>query len=226
MQRLSSKTDSGGNDMNRIKLGVVFAAVLFCGVILPSSLQAQQAIEDGTIEVAGSVGLNSGVDLTKLLPGLDNKSGDAEGTKWNVGASGGYAIRSNLLIVGEFMRTHLLSPSIFTLPPPSTTRLELSASMLELTAGLQYQIPIKDAKILPFLGLGAGMARIRKPLSVVNSSLSDTNTDNEFIGNWGIGARIHLASNWGLRPEFKVVHTGVNDTWIRTTVGVFYQFGR
>jgi len=212
--------------MNRIKLGVVFAAVLVCGVILPSSLQAQQAIEDGTIEVAGSVGLNSGVDLTKLLPGLDNKSGDAEGTKWNVGASGGYAIRSNLLIVGEFMRTHLLSPSIFTLPPPSTTRLELSASMLELTAGLQYQIPINHAKILPFLGLGAGMARIRKPLSVVNSSLSDTNTHNEFIGNSGIGARIHLASNWGLRPEFKVVHTGVNDTWIRTTVGVFYQFGR
>ena len=54
--------------MNRIKLGVVFAAVLVWGVILPSSLQAQQAIEDGTIEVAGSVGLNSGVDLTKLLP--------------------------------------------------------------------------------------------------------------------------------------------------------------
>jgi hypothetical protein len=68
MQRLSSNTDSGGNDMNRIKLGVVFAAVLVWGVILPSSLQAQQAIEDGTIEVAGSVGLNSGVDLTKLLP--------------------------------------------------------------------------------------------------------------------------------------------------------------
>ena len=181
--------------MNRIKLGVVFAAVLVWGVILPSSLQAQQAVEDGTIEVAGSIGLNSGVDLTKLLPGLDNKSGDAEGTKWNVGASGGYAIRSNLLIVGEFMRTHLLSPSIFTLPPPSTTRLELSASMLELTAGLQYQIPINHAKILPFLGLGAGMARIRKQLSVVNSSLSDTNTDNEFIGNSGIGARIHLSSN-------------------------------
>jgi opacity protein-like surface antigen len=226
MQRLSSNTDSGGNDMNRIKLGVVFAAVLVCGVILPSSLQAQQAVEDGTIEVAGSIGLNSGVDLTKLLPGLENKSGDAEGTKWNVGASGGYAIRSNLLIVAEFMRTHLLSPSIFTLPPPSTTRLELSASMLELTAGLQYQIPIKDSKILPFVGLGAGMARIRKPLSVVNSSLSDTNTDNAFIGNWGIGARIHLSSNWGLRPEFKVVHTGVGDTWVRTTVGVFYQFGR
>jgi hypothetical protein len=218
---------SGGNDMNTIKLAVVFAALLVCGLILPSSLEAQQTIEKGTFEGAGSIGLNSGADLTKLMPGLDNKSGEAEGTKWNVGVTGGYAIRSNLLIVGEFMRTHLLSPSIFTLPPPSTTRLELSASMLELTAGLQYQIPIKGSKILPFLGLGAGMARIRKPLSVVNnSSLSDTNTDNAFIGNWGFGARVHLSSNWGLRPEFKVVHTGVGDTWVRTAVGVFYQFGR
>jgi len=212
--------------MNTIKSTVVFAALLVCGLILPSSLQAQQTIEDGTIEVAGSIGLNSGVDLTKLLPGLDNKSGDAEGTKWSVGATGGYAIRSNLLIVGEFMRTHLMSPSIFTLSPPSTTRLELSATMLELTGGLQYQIPIKGSKILPFLGLGAGMARIRKPLSVVNSSLADTAADNDFIGNWGIGARIHLSSNWGLRPEFKVVHTGAGETWVRTDVGVFYQFAR
>ena len=70
------------------------------------------------------------------------------------------------------------------------------------------------------------MARIRKPLSVVNTSLSDTNTDNEFIGNWGIGARIHLSSNWGLRPEFKVVHPGVGDTWVRTAVGVVYQYAR
>jgi len=209
--------------MNRIKLGVVFAAVLVCGVILPSSLQAQQAIEDGAIEVAGSIGLNSGVDLTRLLPGLDNKTGEAEGTRWSVGASGGYAIRSNLLIVGEFMRTHLLSPSIFTLPPPSTTRLELSASMLELTAGLQYQIPISGSRILPFLGLGAGMARVRRP--VATGLFSDTNTDNNFIGNLGIGARIHLSSNWGLRPEFKVVHSA-GDTWVRTAVGVFYQFAR
>ena len=54
--------------MNTTKFAVVFAAVLVCGMILPSSLQAQQAIEDGTIDVAGSIGLNSGVDLTRLLP--------------------------------------------------------------------------------------------------------------------------------------------------------------
>ena len=67
------------------------------------------------------------------------------------------------------------------------------------------------------------MARIRRPVSV--GSFSDTYTDNAFIGNWGIGARIHLSSNWGLRPEFKVVHC-VGDTWVRTAVGVFYQFVR
>jgi len=207
------------------KFAIVLGALSLCGLILPSSLQAQQTIETGTIEVAGSIGLDSGVDLTKLVPGLDNKSGETEGTKWNVGATMGYAIRSNLLVVGEFMRTHLMSPSIFTLPPPSTTRLELSASMLELTGGLQYQFPIKDSKILPFVGFGAGVARIKKPLSVVNSSLSDTSTDNDFIGNLGIGARIHFSANWGVRPEFKMVLTS-GDTWARTSVGVFYQFAK
>ena len=211
--------------MHTIRFAIILAALSVCGLILPSSLQAQQTIETGTIEVAGSIGLDSGIDLTKLISGLDNKSGEAEGTKWNVGATGGYAIRSDLLIIGEFVRTHLMSPSIFTLPPPSTTLLELSASMLELTGGLQYQFPIKGSKVLPFVGFGAGMARIRKPLSVVNSSLSDTSTDNDFIGNLGIGARIHLSSSWGVRPEFKMVHT-LGDTWARTSVGVFYQFAK
>lgn len=154
--------------MNTIKFAVVIAALSVCGLILPSPLQAQ-TIDTGTIELAGSFGWNSGIDLTRQISGLDNKSGDAEGTKWSIGGTVGYAFKSNFLVVGEFMRTHLLSPSIFTLPPPSMTSLELSASMMELTGGLQYQIPIKDSKILPFVGLQAGMTRIRKPLSVVNS---------------------------------------------------------
>jgi opacity protein-like surface antigen len=210
--------------MKTIKLPLVLAFSVY-GLILPSSLQAQQAIETGTFELAGSIGLDSGVDLTKLLPGLDNKSGDAEGTTWNIGAMGGYAIRSNLLVVAEFMRTRLMSPSIFKLPPPSHTQLEYSATMLELTGGLQYQIPIKGSKVHPFVGLGAGMARVRKPVTAVAglyAGLSDTNTDNRFIGNLGIGARIHVSSRWGVKPEFKITNSG--DTWARTSVGVFYQF--
>ena len=98
--------------MNTIKFAIVLQALSVFGLILPSSLLAQQTIETGTFEVAGSIGVDSGVDLTKLVPGLDNKSGETEGAKWNVGATGGYAIRSNLLIVGEFMRTHLMSLSL------------------------------------------------------------------------------------------------------------------
>lgn len=119
------------------KFAIVLGALSLCGLILPSSLQAQQTIETGTIEVAGSIGLDSGVDLTKLVPGLDNKSGETEGTKWNVGATMGYAIRSNLLVVGEFMRTHLESIDLH-----SSTALHDPPGIKREHAGIDGRAPI------------------------------------------------------------------------------------
>src|SRR5215813_12982407 len=48
---------------------------------------------------------------------------------------------------------------------------------------------------------------------------------NHFTVNFGGGARIYFTPSWGLRPEFKIAHIP-NETWVRTSVGLFFQFGK
>jgi hypothetical protein len=50
-------------------------------------------------------------------------------------------------------------------------------------------------------------------------------SDNHFIFNVGGGARIYFTDHWGVRPEFKFVHIP-NESWVRSSVGLFYQFGK
>lgn len=48
--------------------------------------------------------------------------------------------------------------------------------------------------------------------------------ESDLTVNFGGGVRMHLGKNWGLRPDVKVVRIP-GQTYVRSTVGIFYQFG-
>jgi len=147
-------------------------------------------------------------------------------TKWNVGVSGGYAIRPNLMVVGEVMRTRLLNPTLNFNILSVPTSVGFDASLIEATGGVQYQAPLRESKIAPFAGVQVGWADSRLAMQNSTFNVLDLNlSDNHFTVNFGGGARIYFTPSWGLRPEFKIAHIP-NETWVRTSVGLFFQFGK
>jgi hypothetical protein len=226
--------------MNKSKFGVVGVVILVCGFFSPLSLMAQEAISKGTIEVAGSVGFSSGIgsvdrftDIAGLVSDLTNVSGGGlvgfdpgSRTKWNIGASGGYAITPDLLLVGDIVRTRLANPTLGFNGIPSITSLEYNASLLELTAGAEYNVPLRDSKVIPFAGLSFGLARSKLALKDSTFNILDVDvSDKHFTANFGGGARVYFSSNWGVRPELRIVHIP-NETFVRLAAGLFVQFGK
>jgi Outer membrane protein beta-barrel domain len=224
--------------MNKITLGICCVVLFTSGLLFTPSLEAQATMPQGTVEVAGSVGISSGLgsvdrftDIAGVIRDVGNLSNatvtfdPGSNTKWNVGASGGYAIRSDFMVVGEFVRTRLLNPTL-RLNVPLVPTLGFDASLIEATAGVQYQVPLRDSKVAPFAGVGIGMARSRLSLQESTFNILDLNfSDNHFVFNFGGGARVYFSEKWGVRPEFKIVHIP-GENWLRTSIGLFYQFGK
>lgn len=217
--------------------GTVCAVMVILGA--SCSLEAQNSMPQGTIEAGASIGISSGLgsvnqftNIPGLIGDLTSLSGGAvrfdsgSNTKWNVGVSGGYAIRPNLMVVGELMRTRL-SDSTMTFNVLSVpTSIGFDAHLMEATGGVQYQAPFLDSKIAPFAGVQIGLAHSTFDAQNSTFNVLDLNlTDNHFTVNFGGGARIYFTPSWGLRPEFKVAHIP-NETWVRTSLGVFYRFGK
>ena len=216
------------------KLELVCLAFFVAQLVAPAALRAQQSTPERTIEVAGSVGLTGGLgsvdrftdimgltsDLTNLAGGPAQFQSDSK-TKWNVGISGAYTFRPNLMATAEIVRTRLENPTL-TL---NQNLLEFNAHMLEVTGGLQYEVPLRYSKVVPFAGAGLGLARSSMSVKESTFLALDANvSDNHFTVNFGAGARIHVSDRWGVRPELKVVHIP-NETFLRTAVGLFFQFG-
>jgi Outer membrane protein beta-barrel domain len=224
--------------MNKLTFAM-FSMVLLASVLFSTPpLQAQATMPQGTVEVSGSAGLSSGLgsvdkftDITGVIVDVARLSGGTvtfdpgSNTKWNVGVSGGYAIQSNLMIVGEVMRTQLINPTL-RVSVPFVPPLGFDANLIEGTAGIQYQAPLRDSKVAPFAGVAVGLARSRLSLRESTFNILDLNfSDNHFIVNFGGGARVYFSEHWGVRPEFKIAHIP-GETWVRTSVGLFYRFGK
>jgi len=213
--------------------------VLFAsGLLFTPALEAQATMPRGTVEAAGSAGVSTGLgsvdkftDIAGVIRDVSSLSGGTvtfdpgSNTKWHVGVSGGYAIESNLMVVGEIVRTRLLNPTL-RLNVPLVPTLGFDASLIEATAGVQFQAPLRDSKIAPFAGVAVGLARSRLALQESTFNILDLNfSDNHFALNFGGGARVYVSEKWGVKPEFKIVHIP-GENWVRTSVGVFYQFGK
>jgi opacity protein-like surface antigen len=106
------------------------------------------------------------------------------------------------------------------------TSLDFNASLLEATGGVHYQVPLPYAKILPFVGGGIGLARTKLAVEDSTFNILDLNfSEHHFTFNFGGGARVYFSPSWGVRPEIKLVHIP-DETFFRTSVGLFYQFGK
>jgi hypothetical protein len=219
------------------RFGVVWAVMFILGA--SCSLAAQNSMPQGTIEAAASVGITNGLgsvnqftNIPGLIGDLANLSGGVvrfdpgSNTKWNVGVSGGYAIKPNFMVVGELVRTRLQNPTLNFNILSVPTSVGFDASLIEATGGVQYQAPLRESRIAPFAGVQVGWADSRLAMQNSTFNVLDLNlSDNHFTVNFGGGARIYFTPSWGLRPEFKIAHIP-NETWVRTSVGLFFQFGK
>ena len=178
-------------------------------------------------------------------------------SKWDFGLTGGYAIKRNLMVIGEFSRTEALNPdptfftyyrllpipspapcpyyyyyyyyddSCYDFPPPipSPAPLErrFNSHLTQFTGGIQYQVPVTVWRVAPVVGVGAGVARAA--MNSQDSTVSNLSRSHSTV-NFSGGARVYLSKTWGVRPEVKVMRlfSGANETVVRTSIGLFYQF--
>jgi hypothetical protein len=118
-------------------------------------------------------------------------------------------------------------------PPRGPTKREFNTHVNQFTGGVQYQVPVTVWRLAPFVGVSAGVARATT--SSKDSAVSDLSRSYSTV-SLTAGARVYLSPTWGLRPELKVMRlfsgtnetglffSGVNETVVRTSIGVFYQF--
>jgi hypothetical protein len=183
---------------------------------------------------------------------------DSQNTKWDFGLTGGYAIRRNLVAIGEFSRTRALNPNptfstyyqqvveipcdpyydydyyyyyypcetynaLVPAPGISPVVRKFSTHVTQFTGGVQYQVPVNVWRLAPFVGFGVGVARAA--MNSKDPGVSDLSRSHSTL-NFASGARVYLSPTWGVRPELKVVRflSGTNETAVRASIGVFYQF--
>jgi hypothetical protein len=202
-------------------------------MLAPAPLSAQSPMEQGTLDLSGSLGVSFGLnslsdafrrEFTINLPGGSVAFDPGSNTKLNYGAAVGYAVRNRLVAVGEVVRTRIADSKALVQIGPVSTSLGIHLGLLEVTGGAQYELPVANGKAFPFVAGALGFARSQASAS--NSlGLDLDNAATDFTVNWGGGARIYIGPRWGIRPEFKVVHVP-DETFFRAGVGVFYQFGR
>jgi hypothetical protein len=223
--------------MIRKRFGVACLVLLAWGTLLAAPLRAQDSINNGTIEASVSVGASGGLgsvdkftDIPALILDLTDVSGGpvtfdpGSKSKWNIGIAGGYQIRESFMVVGEIVKTRLANPTLTFSTLPAA--LDFKAGLLEMTGGIQYQIPLRYSRVAPFVEAAIGAARSSISIKDSPFSILDLNFSNYHLTeNFGVGARIYISDKWGVRPEIKVVHIP-NETWVRFAGGIFFQFNR
>jgi outer membrane protein with beta-barrel domain len=177
------------------------AAILTSALLAFCSGAAAQELKQGSSEVVGYVGLNS-----------------SSGSGFEVGGGYGYALRSNLLAIGEV--GYLAGGGGYASNLPGTG---FSSHGFEFNGNVHYLFILKNLpKFTPYAlgGIGIDHYSFSYNSNVFGYSASITTAGV----NIGGGARWQLGDNWGLRPEWKIL-VG-NHIAESLTGGIYYQFGK
>ena len=182
----------------------VLLAIVFSLAVNPSMFG--QDLEPAKVEATGMVGVLTGI-----------------GTHGMVGGSIAAAIRNRFSVIGEFSYIPLGSDNVDVLG----VRTEFSAKAISFNFGGQYQLR-ESRKVSPYVGAGVGFLHSSSSSSVTttfqgfdfNGGSSDTNAYLSLGG----GARYHVNSRWGFKPEL-MLFLG-HQTFGRASAGIFYQFGK
>jgi len=177
------------------------ATILFLCVGVSRVASAQQ-VTSGQTEAVGFIG------------------GVTDGGGFTFGGGIHYALDSKWILDGEL--SYLTGGDDFNgsfqgIPVAA----ESSAIAVDLNAHYLLQKSGK-APFAPYLLGGLGIVRARATATIlgVTQSFSDT----EAGLNLGVGGRWQPGVNWGVRPEIKVLIA--DNTSVRFSVGLYYQFGR
>jgi hypothetical protein len=114
------------------------------------------------------------------------------------------------MVVGDltYSRRAQLDVSLRPSSLSSPLTIRETAKTYEFTGGIQYLLPVKTSKAVPFLGAAFGVAHAA--VSAQGSDLSGANANvsvgvgSHRLAKFGGGIRIYISRNFGVRPEFGV----------------------
>ena len=170
------------------------------------------------------VGVSSVASAQQVTPGRTEAvgfiGGVTDGGGFTVGGGIHYALDTKWILDGEL--SYLTGGDDFSgnfqgIPVSA----ESSAIAVDLNAHYLLQNPGK-APFAPYLLGGLGIVRARATATTIG--ITQSISDTEAGVNIGVGGRWQPGVNWGVRPEIKVFIA--ENTSVRFSVGLYYQFGR
>lgn len=199
-------------------------------LILAGSMRAEAPTQAGAIEAAGVFGASANLpaissDLQAALnqlggPGFTVSGGSS--FKWFAGGSAGIALSPNFLIVGEVNYNRIGSANISYNDGINNVSFSTSFHLTDFTGGVHWQLPVGSKRLVPYLAVAAGGARLSGSASGGGLPAGVGASATSATVNFGGGVRYYIRPSWGIRPEVKVVRIS-GQTYVRFGAGVFWQ---
>jgi hypothetical protein len=188
------------------------------------TIAALQAAEPGVGEVSGFAGIAS-------------TGGNVNG---NFGGTLGANLGRIVHLFGEVSYMPRGTETFNEIQGTEQTKITLAAKVMNYGGGIQFRIPTGAARIEPYGLLAFGYAQVKNDVAATlgsgGSSYSTSDNRHNVYNSVGVGARIFVGSNWGIKSELRYYKRyGLNFSSddpvsdrshaITATTGVFYQFG-
>jgi opacity protein-like surface antigen len=154
-----------------------------------------------------------------VTPGQTEVLGFVGGVSDGGGATFGggvhYAFTSHVLLALEV--GYLTGGENFSGPG-----VDVDSHGLSVDGNLHYLLPSSNPKFTPYILAGIGYVRATASATALGSSYSVSGSDTGV--NLGVGGRWRGGSNWGVRPELKLLIA--DNTSVRFSVAVYREFGK
>jgi len=185
---------------------VLWFVAIVCCLSFASSAYAQ-TLDAGEVEATVQAGIVAGI-----------------GTHASFAGSAGKAITDRIFAFGEFGYIPIGSGTVTS--PGGNFSIGNSGRVLSFMGGAQYQFN-ENNSFTPYAGAALGAVRTSFKSTIVGAPISETDISasaTKFYGSFGGGARYYVNESWGFKPEL-MIFAG-SDSFVRFSVGVFYQFRR
>ena len=166
----------------------------------------------------------------------------SSGSSWLAGGSFGGALSRYALLYGEGSYSRLGGDTLdlgSQVQGTATARFG-QGDITEAYGGAQFQYPIRNTRIAPFVGFGLGVVRSSVSAQITVSGTTDPFTGRPLGGvsvtqnlrqtsvayTIPVGLRYYVGDRWGVKPEVASVIGSGFTTFSRFSIGIFFQSGR
>jgi hypothetical protein len=185
---------------------------------------------DVSFEVGGFGGASGGLPTQEFsdafsqglrLGGARNISSDSGSSlKWLLGGHVAAGIGSSVFVTFDALVNRIANPSFRGTVLGQTFDITMKTVLTEYTGGLHYVLWL--GRVSPYVAAGMGVVRLSASAEAGELPVDVSASESDFTTNFGGGLRLLGGSSWGIRPDFRIVRVP-DETFFRTTVGVFYQ---